>query len=81
MAGDLDGSVAIERVGNYAVDFKLVPLAAVAGKTRTMPDQFISDDGNGVTIAFDNYLRPLIGASMPHAHRLRNNPVAKILKP
>jgi 6-phosphofructokinase len=80
MAGDLNGSVAIERIGNYAVDFKLVPLAAVAGKTRTMPDQFISDDGSGVTNAFDDYLRPLVGASMPHAHLLRHNLVAKVLR-
>jgi 6-phosphofructokinase len=80
MDGDCDGSVAIERVGNYAVNYRLVPLAAVAGKTKTMPDLFIRDDGIGVTEAFDGYLRPLVGASMAHAHRLRHNPVAKILK-
>ena len=80
MDGDSDGSVAIERVGNYAVDYRLVPLSAVAGKTKTMPDPFIRDDGIGVTEAFGDYLRPLIGASMAHAHRLRDNPVAKILK-
>jgi 6-phosphofructokinase 1 len=78
--GDCDGSVAIERVGNYAVDYRLVPLAAVAGKTKTMSDLFISDDGIDVTKAFDDYLRPLIGASMGHVHRLRRNPVAKILR-
>ena len=80
MDGDCDGSVAIERVGDYAVDYRLVPLAAVAGKTKTMSDLFISDDGIGVTKAFDDYLRPLIGASMEQVHRLRRNPVAKILK-
>jgi 6-phosphofructokinase 1 len=79
--GDNDGSVAIERVGNYAVDYRLLPLAAVAGKTRTMPDQFIRDDGTGVTDAFDDYLRPLLGAPMVPAERLRHNPVARILKP
>jgi 6-phosphofructokinase len=81
MDGDCDGSVAIERVGNYAVDYRLLPLDAVAGKTKTMSDLFISDDGVGVTKAFDDYLRPLIGASMGQAHRLRHNPVAKILRP
>jgi 6-phosphofructokinase 1 len=81
MDGDSDGSVAIERVGNYAVDYRLLPLAAVAGKTKTMPDEFIRDDGTGVTDAFDDYLRPLLGASMAHAERLRHNPVARILKP
>jgi 6-phosphofructokinase 1 len=79
--GDLDGSVTIERIGNYAVDYRLVPLAAVAGKTRTMPDTFIADSGNGVTDAFSDYLRPLIGAAMPDIHRLRDSPVAKILRP
>jgi 6-phosphofructokinase 1 len=79
--GDCDGSVAIERVGNYAVDYRLVPLTAVAGKTKTMSDLFISDNGIGVTKAFDDYLRPLAGASMGQVHRLRRNPVAKILSP
>jgi 6-phosphofructokinase len=80
MGGDLDGSVTIERIGNYAVDYKLVPLAAVAGKTRIMPDSFIAEDGSNVTDVFREYLRPLIGASMPEAHQLRHNPVAKILR-
>jgi len=78
--GDLDGSVTIERIGNYAVDYRLAPLAAVAGKTRLMPDAFIADTGSDVTDAFQDYLRPLIGASMPDAHRLRHNRVAKILR-
>jgi ATP-dependent phosphofructokinase / diphosphate-dependent phosphofructokinase len=45
-----------------------------------MPDAFISADGNDVTGAFDAYLRPLLGADVPQAHRLRANPVEKILK-
>jgi 6-phosphofructokinase 1 len=80
MGGDLDGSVAIERIGNYAVDYKLVPLAAVAGKTRLMPNAFIADNGSDVTDVFRDYLRPLLGASMPDAHRLRDNRVAKMLR-
>jgi 6-phosphofructokinase len=80
MDGDLDGSVAIERIGNYAVDYKLVPLADVAGKTKTMPDMFIADSGSDVTDAFHDYLRPLIGAPMPDVHRLRHNRVAKIVR-
>ena len=52
MWGDADGSVAIERTGYYSVDYKLVPLEAVAGKTRTMPDEFIADSGTDVTDAF-----------------------------
>jgi 6-phosphofructokinase len=78
--GDLDGSITIERIGNYAVDYKLVPLAAVAAKTKVMPDAFIADNGSDVTDVFHDYLRPLIGASMPDVHRLRHNRVAKILR-
>ena len=80
MWGETDGSVTIERTGYYSVDYRLVPLAAVAGKTRTMPAEFISDSGTDVTDAFRLYLRPLLGKSMPDAYRLRHNKVAKILK-
>lgn len=79
MSGDTDGSVTIERTGYYSVDYKLVPLEAVAGKTRTMPDEFLSDSGTDVTDAFRLYLRPLLGKAMPDAFRLRNGNVAKIL--
>ena len=78
--GDRDGSVAIKRTGTYAVDYELLPLAAVAGKTRTMEDHFITDSGTDVTDAFRLYLRPLLGSGMPDAFRLRPNPVAKVLK-
>jgi hypothetical protein len=40
MFGDRDGSVTIKRTGHYSVDYELVPLELVAGKTRTMPDAF-----------------------------------------
>jgi len=52
----------------------------VAGKTRVMDDAFINGDGNGVTDAFAQYLRPLLGAGLPEASRLRSAPVAKVLK-
>ncbi|MDB5959166.1 MAG: 6-phosphofructokinase [Massilia sp.] len=83
LEGDCDGSVAIRRSGDsasgYAVDYVLLPLADVAGKTRVMEDAFIDADGTGVTDAFISYLRPLLGADMPVSHRLRAAPVAKIL--
>ena len=59
--GAKNGSVAIKRVGDYAVDYPLIPLETVAGKTRVMEDEFINADGNGVTPAFIDYLRPLVG--------------------
>jgi 6-phosphofructokinase 1 len=82
MALDRDGSVAIKRIGDYAVDYQLVPLAAVAGKTRHMPDEFINAAGNHVTPAFIDYLRPLIGGGLLDPCQLRSasNRVAKILQ-
>ena len=79
MWGDSDGSVAIRRAGYYAADYQLVPLAAVAGKTRLMDDAFIAPSGTDVTDAFRLYLRPLLGSGMPDAYRLRPAPVAKVL--
>ena len=79
LSGDRDGSVTIKRCGYYAVNYELVPLAAVAGKTRVMDDAFITPEGTDVTDAFRLYLRPLLGSGMPDAFRLRPNPVAKVL--
>ena len=80
MWGSVDGSVAIKRTGFYSADYELLPLEAVAGKTRTMEDEFITASGTDVTDAFRLYLRPLLGSGMPDAFRLRHNPVAKVLK-
>lgn len=79
MWGKHNGSVAIRRTGFYSVDYDLLPLEAVAGKTRTMEDEFISASGTDVTDAFRMYLRPLLGSAMPDAFRLRFSPVEKVL--
>ena len=81
MWGDRDGSVAIKRTGFYSVDYQLVPLESVAGKTRVMEDEFIAPSGTDITDAFRLYLRPLLGSGMPDAYRLRLNKIAKILHP
>jgi 6-phosphofructokinase 1 len=73
MWGDRDGSVVIKRTGFYSLD-------QVAGKTRTMEDEFIAPSGTDVTDAFRLYLRPLLGSGMPDAFRLRGASVEKILK-
>jgi 6-phosphofructokinase 1 len=77
---DLEGSVTIQRTGSYAVDYQLASLAEIAGKTRTMPDEFINDEGNDVTDTFLFYVRPLLGSGLQSPHRLRAPRVAKILK-
>jgi ATP-dependent phosphofructokinase / diphosphate-dependent phosphofructokinase len=79
MWGDADGSVAIRRTGFYSVDYELLPLDQVAGRTRTMEDEFISESGTDVTDAFRLYLRPLLGSRMPDAFRLRGARVPKVL--
>jgi len=82
MWDDVDGSVVIRRpVLDYSVDYELVPITMVAGKTRHMPDSFINEAGNGVTEEFRHYCRPLLGSNFPQAHRLRAPAVPKILHP
>ncbi len=78
MWGDRDGSVAIRRTGYYSVEYDLLALDAVAGKTRTMEEEFIAASGTDITDAFRLYLRPLLGSGMPDAFRLRHSPVAKV---
>ena len=81
MWGQHNGSVAIKRTGFYSVDYELLPLQAVAGKTRTMEDEFIAASGTDITDAFRLYLRPLLGSGLPDAFRLRPNAVPKVLRP
>jgi 6-phosphofructokinase 1 len=78
MWGNRDGSVAIKRTGFYSVDYELLALDAVAGKTRVMEDEFIAASGTDITDAFRLYLRPLLGSGMPDAFRLRHSPVPKV---
>ena len=77
---NVDGSVTIHRTGWYSVDYKLTDLKEIAGKTRTMPDEFLNEEGNHITNKFRMYLRPLLGSGFPTAHRIRAPKVDKILK-
>lgn len=77
---DQTGSVTINRVGDYAVDYRLVALKEIAAKTKHMPKEFIAPEGNNVTEAFHHYAKPLLGSGFPGQHRLRAPKVAKILK-
>ena len=61
------------------MDYELVPIEKVAGKTRVMEDELLSPCGANVTEAFQRYLRPLLGSGLPDVHRLRPNMVAKVL--
>lgn len=76
---NLDGSIAIIRTGYYSVDYRLVGLKDIAGKTRLMPDEFINSDGNNVTDAFKFYVRPLLGSGLPTTHRIRAPRAPKLI--
>jgi 6-phosphofructokinase 1 len=77
---NLEGSVTIHRVGNYAVDYKLTDIKEIAALTKLMPDEFINEEGNHVTEAFRSYVRPLLGSDFPVAARLRAPMVEKLVK-
>lgn len=68
---NVDGSIVIERTGDYHVNYRLVELEKIAAKTKLMPDEFINKEGNNVTPEFMHYLRPLLGSDMPEVGRLR----------
>ena len=75
---NIDGSIVINRTGNYSVAYKMTDLRNVAGKTKLMPENFINAKGNNVTDAFKYYLQPLLG-NMPEANMLRAPRAEKIL--
>ena len=63
ISGNVDGSIAIQRVSTepYEAKFVRVPLKAVAGKTRHLPDEHINAEGNNVTEEFIKWGKPIIG--------------------
>jgi ATP-dependent phosphofructokinase / diphosphate-dependent phosphofructokinase len=70
-----NGSVAMKRTGNgddYAVELFKTELSNVAEKTKSLPDEYINADGNGVTKAFMEYALPLTG-ELPKTGYLGNH--------
>ena len=74
-----DGSVAMKRVGNYAIEYFLTPLKTVAREATHMPKKYINKEGNNVTSAFLDYVRPIVGP-LPHFERVAAPAVKPILK-
>ena len=71
-----NGSVAMKRTGNgadYGVEYFRTDLSNVAEHTKSVPDEFINADGNGMTDAFIEYARPLVG-KLPKTEFLGNLP-------
>ncbi len=74
-----NGSVAIRRSAGpkYKISYKRVLLKSVAKETQHMPNRFINRAGNDVTLAFLNYVRPIVGP-LPKIGRLSAPKVKKI---
>jgi 6-phosphofructokinase len=71
-----NGSVAIRRTGNgknYSIELFRTELKNVAENTKSMPDEYINAEGNGITDAFVEYAMPLIG-ELPKTEYLGNYP-------
>ncbi len=73
-----DGSVAIRRIGDYAVEYFLAKLSEVARESVEMPAKYINKEGNYVTEAFRRYAMPLVGL-LPTMQRIAAPKVQKIL--
>ena len=67
--------VSIVRESNQPYRWSLgtVPLSEVAIRAKPMPDEFITPEGNFVTPASVDYLRPLVGP-LPEYARLKGVP-------
>lgn len=73
----VDGSITIERVGDYSVRYNVSTLSEVAKETKEMPPSF-TEGAHGVTVEFKNYARPLMG-DLPVYERLHAPRVEPIL--
>jgi len=72
-SGDIDGSVAFNRIGegeNYAVECFRAELKDVARETKDLPREWINEAGNGIQQAFIDYAMPLTGG-LPKVGQLR----------
>ncbi len=68
MNGETGKMVAFRRIEGeeYGIEPFLVDVEQVMMYERKMPDEFINEAGNGVTEAFKEWCRPLIGEELPH---------------
>ena len=76
--GESGNMVSIERISNnpYRIRFGKVPLKDVAVSARPMPVEFFNGEGNYVSPAFIDYIKPLIG-ELPEFVRLENEMVKR----
>ncbi len=74
VAGETAKMVAIRRLPGetYASETFLVDIHEVMMTERKMPEEFINAEGNGITDAFREWCRPLLGEPLPKLIDLRN---------
>lgn len=79
LAGDSGKMVTfVRRPGvPYAIDMQAAPLGEIANVEHKLPKEYINAEGNGVTEAFVEYVRPLIGEPLTPYGRLAMNLVRK----
>ena len=67
LRGESGKMVAFRRVSTepYVMEPFLVDIDEVMMYERTVPDEYINEEGNGVTEAFKEWCRPLIGEELP----------------
>jgi 6-phosphofructokinase len=54
-------TLACSRTGQYKCTTGTAPLEEVAARTKPVPDEYINAEGNSITAAFLDYVRPLVG--------------------
>ena len=71
LSGSTGVMVTIERLSNepYRVEYGKVPLNEVAIRAKSMPSDFINEEGNDITAKALEYLEPLVG-EIPKFSRL-----------
>lgn len=76
--GETGYMVSINRVSNkpYTIEFGKALLNDVAVKAKPMPDDYFNAEGNFVSPAFMDYIRPLVG-DLPEFVRLEKIMVKK----
>ena len=64
--------IGFERIGNNPYEIKIIeiPIEDVMLHERKMPKEFIADSGHGVTRAFMDWCRPLLGGNLLEFSRL-----------
>lgn len=67
MEGESGKMVAFKRISDapYKMEPFLADIDEVMMYERIMPDEYINEEGNGVTEAFKEWCRPLLGEELP----------------